>query len=132
MSASYYFLTHSAQIDVRDIITVPEVLDAMRGIMQAPQAWEGMDLIFNLRHLNGEKIVTDKLRSGAEPIARLLPFFNNRLHLVVMTNLQFGLMRMFQAYSSNYGVEIIIHKSIEEAYKCLGEAYEQEPATRIA
>jgi hypothetical protein len=126
MPASYHFLTRSVQIDVQGILTVREVLQAMRGIMQDAQAHQGIDLICDLRNANAEAVVTNKIRSGAEPIARLLPFFNNRIHLVVSTSVQFGFTRMYQTYSSDYGVDVLIYKSIEEAYQCLKEPCEQE------
>jgi hypothetical protein len=126
MPASYHFLTHSVQIDVQGILTVREVLQAMRDIMADPLAREGMDLVCDLRYTNTDNVVSDKIRSGAEPIAKLLPFFNNRIHLVVSTSLQFGLTRMYQMFSSEYGVDVTIYKSIEEAYQSLKEPYEQE------
>jgi len=74
MPASYRFLTHSVQIDVQGVLTVPEVLQAIQGIIQDPQAHQGIDLICDLRDANAEAVVTNKIRPGAEPIARLLPF----------------------------------------------------------
>jgi hypothetical protein len=126
MPASYHFLTHSVQIDVQGVLTVPEVLRAMQCIIQDPQAHQGIDLICDLRDANAEAVVTNKIRPGAEPIAHLLPFFNNRIHLVVSTTVQYGFTRMYQIYSSDYGVDVLIYKSIEEAYKYLKEPCEQE------
>jgi hypothetical protein len=129
MPASYRFLTHSVQIDVQGVLTVPEVLQAIQGIIQDPQAHQGIDLICDLRDANAEAVVTNKIRPGAEPIARLLPFFNNRIHLVVSTTVQFGFTRMYQIYSSDYGVDVLIYKSIEEAYQSLKEPCEQKSKT---
>jgi hypothetical protein len=125
MPASYHFLTHCAQIDVQGVLTVPEVLKAMQDIMHDPLAHQGIDLICDLRNADTKAVVTNKIRSGAEPIARLLPFFNNRIHLVVETTLQYGFTRMYQIFSSDYGVDVTIYKSIEEAYRSLKEPCQQ-------
>jgi hypothetical protein len=125
MPASYHFLAHSVQIDVQGVLTVREVLQAMRDIMTDPLAREGMNLVCDLRYANTDNVVSDKIRAGAEPIAQLLPFFNNRIHLAVSTSLQYGLTRMYQIYSFKFGVDVTIHKSIEEAYKCLKEPCQQ-------
>jgi hypothetical protein len=124
MPASYHFLTHSVQVDVQGILTVREVVRAIQDIMRDPLAREGMELVCDLRAAKAEQVNTTKLRLGVEPIARELPFFNNRIHLVVSTSLQFGFTRMYQTYSSKFGVEVMIYKSIEEAYKCLNEPLE--------
>jgi hypothetical protein len=126
MPASYHFLTHSVQIDVQGVLTVREVVLAMQEIKKDPLAHEGMELICDLRQANTQQVNTGKIRIGAEPIALELPFFNNRIHLVVSTTLQFGFTRMYQIYSSKYGIDVMIYKSIEEAYQFLNEPIEHK------
>lgn len=128
MPASYHFLTHSVQIDVQGVLTVPEVVQAIQAIKQHSLAREGMDLVCDLRAADTAHVNTNKIRIGVEPIARELPFFNNRFHLVVSTPLQFAFTRMYQTYSSNFGVDVIIYKSMEEAYRCLNEPYDMAQA----
>jgi hypothetical protein len=125
MPASYHFLSHAVQIDVQGVLTVREVVRALQDIKQNPLAWEGMELVCDLRQANTEHVDTNKLRFGVEPIARELPFFNNRIHLVVSTPLQYGFTRMYQSYSSRYGIDALIYKTIEETYECLNEPGEQ-------
>jgi hypothetical protein len=124
MPASYHFLTHSVQVDVQGVLTVPEVVQTLQDIRRDPLAREGMELVCDLRAAEAEQVNTTKLRFGVEPIAHELPFFNNRIHLVVSTPLQYGFTRMYQAYSSKFGVEVMIYKSIEEAYKVIKEPCE--------
>jgi hypothetical protein len=124
MPASYHYLTHSVQIDVQGVLTVPEVVQVLQDIRRDPCAREGMELLCDLRVAETERVNTTKLRFGTEPIARELPFFNNRIHLVVSTPLQYGFTRMYQTYSSQFGVEAIIYRSIEEAYQSIKEPSE--------
>lgn len=121
MPVNYNLLTYSVVINAQGVLTVKEVVGALQDIVNDPLTPKGIQLVCDLRSVSTDQVISHKIRIGAQRIALLLPFFNNRIHLVVATALQYGLTRMYQTYSSEYGVDVIIYKSIEEAYKCLHE-----------
>jgi hypothetical protein len=117
MPVSYRFLTHAVQLDVEGFFTVNDIVQALNDITIDPQAVKGLELIVDLRTSDTKTVLTRQLRTGAERLAPLLRFFNNRIHLVVSTPVQYGLARMYQTHSSGFGIDVLLYKSLDEAYK---------------
>jgi hypothetical protein len=125
MAVSYHFLTHAVQMDVIDVFTADDIVNAMQDIMRDPRAAKGVKLLANIQHADAAKVRTDQIKLGTYRALPLFPFFDNRIVLVVRSELQFGLSRMFQMYADHYGVQVTIFKSVDAAYEFI-----QEPCDR--
>jgi hypothetical protein len=127
MPAKYYFLNHSAQIEAEGTLTTRQVTQAIQSIISDPRSHSGMELVCDLRLTDAAKVDAKKISIGAELIAYYLPYFNSRIHIIVSSDVQYGLTRMYQAYSCRFNINVLIHRSIEEAYRSLNETIPLKP-----
>jgi hypothetical protein len=127
MPVTYFFLNHSAQIVAEGTLTTRQVTQAIQSIISDPQSHSGMELVCDLRQTDASKVDAKKISIGAELIGYYLPYFNSRIHIIVSSDVQYGLTRMFQAYSCRFNINVLIHRSIEEAYKSLNEPMPLKP-----
>jgi hypothetical protein len=123
MPVKYCYLDHSAQIEAEGTLTTRQVTQAIQSIISDPRSHSGMELVCDLRLTDVSKVDAKKISIGAELIAYYLPYFNSRIHIIVSSDVQYGLTRMYQAYSCRFNINVIIHRSIEEAYRSLDEPF---------
>jgi hypothetical protein len=121
MPVKYCFLDHSAQIEAEGTLTTRQVTQAIQSIISDPRSHSGMELVCDLRLIDASKVDAKKISIAAELIAFFLPYFNSRIHIIVSSNVQYGLTRMYHAYSCKFNINVLIYRSIEEAYQSLDE-----------
>ena len=105
-------------------ISSSEIIKALHGLLQDSQFKSGMDILWDFRQVKTENMRADQIRE-------IVSFIKNnqekrganyRVALVVSRDIDFGLARMYEAYTQELPFQLQIFKQLSAAEDWLNTA----------
>lgn len=101
-----------------DICTTDTVLEHIHRLLDDPNYQNGMNEIVDLRHIDEYAVDPDGIRKVVELKRQKKEDLKLiRIAIVCSGDLVFGMSRMFQALSSELGLDIQVYRNCEEAFR---------------
>jgi hypothetical protein len=106
------------------IISLGDIIKTLHGLLQDSQFKSGMDILWDFRQVKTENMKADQIRE-------IVSFIKNnqekrganyRVALVVSRDIDFGLARMYEAYTQELPFQLQIFKELSAAEDWLNTA----------